>query len=69
MKPTKQTRTPRWSRRDFLTATSLATGAVVFGVPTLLRGQNLNSFKNIPARNFTRITGSCWTKWARALTP
>jgi hypothetical protein len=49
MKPTKQTRTPRWSRRDFLTATSLATGAVVFGVPTLLRGQNLNSKLNIAA--------------------
>ena len=37
----------RWSRRDFLKATTLATGAVAFGVPTLLRGANLNSKLNI----------------------
>ena len=37
----------RWNRRDFLKATSLAAGAVTFGVPTLLRGANLNSKLNI----------------------
>ena len=37
----------RWNRRDFLKVTSLATGAVAFGVPTLLRGANLNSKLNI----------------------
>jgi len=35
------------NRRDFLKTTSLATGAVAFGVPALLRGQNLNSKLNI----------------------
>jgi Oxidoreductase family, NAD-binding Rossmann fold/Oxidoreductase family, C-terminal alpha/beta domain len=35
------------SRRHFLKATSLAAGALAFGVPTLLRGQNLNSKLNI----------------------
>jgi hypothetical protein len=35
------------SRRSFIKTTSLATGAVVFGVPTLLRAQNLNSKLNI----------------------
>jgi len=39
----------RWTRRDFLKTTALATGAVTFGVPTLLRGQNLNSKLNIAA--------------------
>jgi Oxidoreductase family, NAD-binding Rossmann fold/Oxidoreductase family, C-terminal alpha/beta domain len=38
---------PRTNRRDFLKATSLAAGALAFGVPTLLRGQNLNSKLNI----------------------
>jgi len=47
MKPTKQKGTFRWNRRDFLKATTLTTGAVVFGVPTLLRAQNLNSKLNI----------------------
>jgi len=37
----------RWNRRNFLKTATLATGAVVFGVPTLLRGQNLNSRLNI----------------------
>ena len=35
------------SRRRFLKTTSVATGAVVFGVPTLLRAANLNSKLNI----------------------
>ncbi len=35
------------NRRRFIKTTSLATGAVVFGVPTLLRAQNLNSKLNI----------------------
>jgi len=37
----------RVSRRDFIKTTSLAAGALAFGVPTLLRGQNLNSKLNI----------------------
>jgi hypothetical protein len=37
----------RVSRRDFIRTTSLAAGAFAFGVPTLLRGQNLNSKLNI----------------------
>jgi hypothetical protein len=36
-----------WNRRNFLKTATLATGAVVFGVPTLLRAQNLNSKLNI----------------------
>ena len=39
--------TVRWNRRNFLKTATLAGGAVVFGVPTLLRGQNLNSKLNI----------------------
>ena len=35
------------NRRTFLKTASLATGAAVFGVPALLRGQNLNSKVNI----------------------
>ena len=38
-----------WNRRNFLKTATLASGAVVFGVPTLLRGQNLNSKLNIAA--------------------
>jgi len=38
---------PRWNRRSFLKTATFAGGAVVFGVPTLLRGQNLNSKLNI----------------------
>jgi len=37
----------RVNRRDFIRTTSLAAGALAFGVPTLLRGQNLNSKLNI----------------------
>ena len=37
------------SRRHFIQATTLATGAVAFGVPTLLRAANLNSKLNIAA--------------------
>jgi len=36
-----------WNRRTFLKTATLATGAVVFGVPTLVRGKNLNSKLNI----------------------
>jgi hypothetical protein len=36
-----------WSRRNFIKTATLATGTVAFGVPTLLRGQNLNSKLNI----------------------
>jgi Oxidoreductase family, NAD-binding Rossmann fold/Oxidoreductase family, C-terminal alpha/beta domain len=38
-----------WNRRQFLKASTLAAGAVTFGVPTLLRGANLNSKLNIAA--------------------
>ena len=37
----------RVNRRDFIRTTSLAAGALAFGVPTLLRGQNMNSKLNI----------------------
>jgi hypothetical protein len=37
----------RVDRREFIKASSLAAGAVAFGVPALLRGQNLNSKLNI----------------------
>jgi len=37
------------NRRNFIKTTSLAAGALAFGVPTLLRGQNLNSKLNIAA--------------------
>ncbi|HEY2328992.1 MAG TPA: Gfo/Idh/MocA family oxidoreductase [Verrucomicrobiae bacterium] len=47
MKSPRHPSPPRWNRRDFLKATSLATGAAVFGVPTLLRAKNLNSKLNI----------------------
>jgi predicted dehydrogenase len=47
MKHHKHSETLRWSRRDFLKTTTLAAGAVVFGVPTLLRARNLNSKLNI----------------------
>jgi hypothetical protein len=47
MKPSAKNSSPAWSRRTFLKATSLASGALAFGVPTLLRGQNLNSKLNI----------------------
>ena len=50
MKPSKSSRNPGRSalnRRDFIKTTTLATGAVMFGVPTLLRASNLNSKLNI----------------------
>ena len=47
MKSSKQTLSPHWNRRNFLKSATLASGAVVFGVPTLLRGANLNSKLNI----------------------
>lgn len=47
MKSTKSSQALRLNRRHFLKTTSLATGAVVFGVPTLLRAANLNSKLNI----------------------
>src|SRR5579863_8508094 len=37
----------RIDRREFMKTSSLAAGALVFGVPALLRGQNLNSKLNI----------------------
>ena len=47
MKSHHQPLTGALNRRNFIKTTSLATGAVVFGVPTLLRAQNLNSKLNI----------------------
>ncbi len=47
MKSASHPETLRWKRRDFLKTATLAGGAVVFGVPTLLRGRNLNSKLNI----------------------
>jgi len=49
MKSPQSSRNVRVNRRQFIKATSLATGAVVFGVPTLLRAKNLNSKLNIAA--------------------
>jgi len=49
MKSSANTQALHWKRRDFLKTATLATGAVVFGVPTLLRGSNLNSKLNIAA--------------------
>ena len=42
-------RSGRWNRRDFLKSTAAAAAVATFGVPTLLRGQNLNSKLNIAA--------------------
>ncbi len=47
MKSPKHHSPAHWNRRDFLKTTTLAAGAVTFGVPTLLRGANLNSKLNI----------------------
>src|ERR1039457_1463185 len=49
MKSHRKTPTGPLSRRHFIKTTSLATGAVVFGVPTLLRAANLNGKLNIAA--------------------
>ena len=46
-KPPESVSSSSLSRRDFIKTTSLAAGALAFGVPTLLRGQNLNSKLNI----------------------
>jgi hypothetical protein len=46
MKPHSK-KLPALSRRNFIKTTSFAAGAVAFGVPTLLRAQNLNSKLNI----------------------
>jgi predicted dehydrogenase len=43
----QQKKSSQWNRRDFVKTTTLAAGALAFGVPTLLRGQNLNSKLNI----------------------
>ncbi len=47
MKSQRRLSTSGWSRRQFLQTTSLAAGAVAFGMPTLLRAANLNSKLNI----------------------
>jgi hypothetical protein len=47
MRPPTTHQTVRWNRRNFLKTATLASGAVIFGVPTLLRAQNLNSKLNI----------------------
>src|SRR5271156_300602 len=47
MQPHSSHQRLRWNRRNFLKTATLASGAVVFGVPTLLRAQNLNSKLNI----------------------
>src|SRR6202789_3686897 len=43
----KTTALSRTDRREFIKASSMAAGALAFGVPALLRGQNLNSKLNI----------------------
>ena len=47
MKSTRKVLSRGLSRRRFLQTTTLAAGAVTFGVPTLLRAANLNSKLNI----------------------
>src|SRR5665213_2681710 len=47
MKPHRKPIVGALSRRNFIKTTTLATGAVAFGVPTLLRAANLNSKLNI----------------------
>ena len=47
MKRSRSSVPARLNRRNFLKTTALAGGAVVFGVPTLLRAANLNSKLNI----------------------
>ena len=47
MKAKRPSATGAFNRRDFIKTTSLATGAIAFGVPTLLRAANLNSKLNI----------------------
>jgi hypothetical protein len=43
----KTTSPSQIDRREFIKTSSLAAGAIAFGVPSLLRGQNLNSKLNI----------------------
>jgi hypothetical protein len=47
LKSPESTSLPPIDRRQFIKTSSLAAGALAFGVPTLLRGQNLNSKLNI----------------------
>jgi len=49
MNSSPKSNTAGWSRRQFVTRTTFAAGAVAFGVPALLRAQNLNSKLNIAA--------------------
>ena len=44
---TPETAVPRVDRRNFIKTSSLAAGALAFGVPAFVRGQNLNSKLNI----------------------
>jgi predicted dehydrogenase len=52
MKPTSFESKPK-SRREFIKASALAAGAITFGVPALVRGQNLNSKINIAGIGIT----------------
>ena len=47
LKSPKPPRSRALDRREFIKTSSLAAGALAFGVPALLRGQNLNSKLNI----------------------
>jgi hypothetical protein len=49
MKSHRKPLTGALSRRHFIKTTTFAAGAVAFGVPTLLRAQNLNSKLNVAA--------------------
>jgi hypothetical protein len=46
LKSPETTSLSRIDRREFIKTSSLAAGALAFGVPALLRGQNLNSKLN-----------------------
>src|ERR1700730_16259803 len=47
LKSAETTSLSRIDRREFIKTSSLTAGALAFGVPALLRGQNLNSKLNI----------------------
>jgi hypothetical protein len=47
LKSAETTSLSRIDRREFIKTSSLAAGALAFGVPAFLRGQNLNSKLNI----------------------
>lgn len=49
MSPHSKSSRSKLSRRDFMKSAALVAGTAVFGVPTLLRGANLNSRLNIAA--------------------